>query len=170
MTDILNLIRTTHVGTETAKMGRKLIKKLRKDNARLRESNAQLEKDIRELAQENANLEESIKVAHDSKKIVEAHYDQIKASNEKLNMVVPQYQAKIAILEEALNERTQYEQCERQIKILYATLLGTVSEMMENHCKDQELTDEVLEFVLDCNESISSGSHKIDLPTERSEE
>lgn len=151
-------------------MGQKLIKKLRKDNARLRESNAQLAKDIHELAQENANLEESIKVANESKKVVEAHFDQIKASNEKLNTIVPQYQAKIAELEDALNERTQYAQCERQIKILYATLLGTVSEIMESHCKDQALTDEVLELVLDCNESMSLGSHDIDLPAESSKE
>jgi len=31
-------------------------------------------------------------------------------------------------------------------------LLGTLSEMMEHHCEDQELTDEVLELMLDCNE------------------
>ena len=110
---------------------------------------------MRALAQENVNLEASINVAKESQNVVTAHYDQILAANEKLTNIVPQYQAKVAEHEEALNERIQYAQCERKIKILYAQLLGTLSEMLENHCKDQPLTDEVLELVLDCNESNS---------------
>lgn len=133
-------------------MGQKLIKQLRKDNAKLRQSNEQLAKDMRELAEENANLEASIEVAESSKKVVEGHYQNIVAANEKLNRVVPQYEEKVEELQQALDERIQYEQSERKVKILYAQLLSTLSEMMENHCKDQDLTDEVLEHVLDCNE------------------
>jgi len=116
---------------------------------------------MRALALENANLEASIQVAEESKAILDGHYQQLVEVNDKLNRVVPQYEAQVETLTEALQQRTDYGDCEHKVKVMYATLLGTLSEMMEHHGKDQELTDEILEMVLDCNEEHAVDEHAI---------
>lgn len=138
-------------------MGKKIIKQLRKDNSKLRESNEQMLVEMAQLAHENAMLEQSIEITAESEAILRPHYDQIVVAHDKLTAVEPQYQAKVEELEEAVAVRRQYGDAERRIKTLYAQLLGTLSEMMENHGQgDPELTDEILELVLDCHEQNST--------------
>lgn len=153
-------------------MGKTIIAKLRDDNSRLRTANEHLAKDIAEMAQANASLESSIKVANDSIEILQGHLVTVEAAHKKLTTVIPQYETKIQEMEEALDERKSFGDMEHKTKVLYATILGTLSEMLENHCPDADLTDEVLELVLDCNDqySITEMSHLHNLPQDLSNE
>jgi hypothetical protein len=87
------------------------------------------------------------------------HFDKIQETNTLLLSVVPQYESKIAELQEALDVRQQYCDVETKMKVMYMKLIGTVTEMMEQDSNDPELIQEIMQFCADVPSDIIPSSN-----------
>jgi hypothetical protein len=147
------------VTAETANEGTKLIHYLRLENKKLRKKNDKIAASILALKQHNERLEKATHETDDNQSLLGSHYEKIKETNAVLLTVVPQYEAKLKEMQEALEIRQQYCMSEHKMKVMYVKLVGTLTEMVENHSNDMTLIDEITAFCLELpDEALAEGT------------
>jgi hypothetical protein len=141
---------TQKVATE----GSKLIHYLRSENKKLRQKNDKIAASIHALRIQNETLENLTSETGENHNLLGTHYDKIQETNTLLVSIVPQYESKVNELQEALDVRKQYCDAEQCMKIMYMKLIGTITEMMEQHCNDQSLIDEITQYCTDLTNEV----------------
>jgi hypothetical protein len=134
---------------KTAEQGSELINYLRKENKKLRQKNEKIAASIQALRLHNEQLESLTTATGENQNLLGSHYDKIRETNTLLLSVVPQYEGKIAELQEALEVRQQYCDVENHMKVMYMKTIGTITEMMEQDSNDPALIQEIMQYCAD---------------------
>lgn len=132
----------------TATEGQKLIFSLRKENKKLREKNTKIYKATHSLKAANTAFEAANSTTGDSHSALKEQAKTIEETHEKLKEVVPAYEANVEKYKAALQAHRTFGNTEHQIKLLYIQTVGTIVEMMEDRCRDTNLTEEIVEYCL----------------------
>lgn len=134
---------------KTAAQGSELINYLRQENKKLRQKNEKIAASIQALRLHNEQLESLTTATGENQNLLGTHYDKIQETNTLLLSVVPQYESKIAELQEALEVRQQYCDVENHMKVMYMKSIGTITEMMEQDSNDPALIQEIMQYCAD---------------------
>jgi hypothetical protein len=67
-------------------------------------------------------------------------------------------------MQEALEIRQQYCMSEHKMKVMYVKLVGTLTEMVENHSSDMALIDEITAYCLELPEGTTAGGEGAGIP------
>lgn len=159
-----SMLKKQLVTAETANEGSKIIHYLRSENKKLRKKNEKIAASMLALKQHNERLEKATTETDDSQSLLGTHYEKIKETNDVLLKVVPQYEAKLKEMQEALEIRRQYCASEHKMKVMYVKLVGTLTEMVENHSNDMALIDEITAYCLELPDEIPADDEGNDLP------
>lgn len=159
-----SMLKKQLVTAETANEGAKLIHYLRLENKKLRKKNDKIAASILALKQHNERLEKATHETDDNQSLLGTHYEKIKETNAVLLTVVPQYEAKLKEMQEALEIRQQYCMSEHKMKVMYVKLVGTLTEMVENHSSDMALIDEITAYCLELPEDAATGGEGAGVP------
>lgn len=157
---------------QTAVEGAKLIHYLREENKKLRAKNDKIARAILELKQQNDRLEHAQQATGENKTLLSEHYEKIKETNAALLAVEPKYAAKVQELKEASELRRQYCLTEHKMKINYVKLVGTITEMVEDHCQDKDLIKEIVGYALEIEseQPVESSEHPLEDDEEEDED
>lgn len=138
---------------KNAQEAHKLIKYLRDENKKLREKNGKIIDACRNLNSQNERLQSTTSVAEGNIDVLNVHAKQIKDTHEKLKVVEPRYRESVEQLSEAVELRRQFCLTERKIKLMYVKCVGAIVDIAEEVCKDAELVDEIVEYVLETEDA-----------------
>jgi hypothetical protein len=143
---------------ETAAQGVQLIQHLRRENKKLRDKNDKIARAIAELRYQNERLEKAATLTVSNESVLSNHYHgQIVATQQALQVVVPQFQKKLRDMTEALDVRRQYWSTERKMKILYVQTVGAVVELVEDQCDDRDLVHSVMTMCVALKDALPKG-------------
>jgi hypothetical protein len=131
-----------------AEESRRICQFLRKENNKLRIRIEKIYKTIQALKQDNARLENANIATDEHFSTLGDQAKNIEEMNVQLKTIVPEYEAGVEEMSEAVEMRRQFCLSENRIKLTYVTAVIKVAEMVEDRCKDSDLVDEIFEYCL----------------------
>lgn len=145
------------VGSRAARDAQDIIAYLRRDNKKLREKNEKLFASMSELKHENDRLEKASEEMAAAFDVLDGHTKQINKVHQHLQEIVPKYKNAVRELEEALKNRQEAFGAEHKVKNSYMNTVSDIVETMEDRCKDSNLVEEIVTYLLESDEPM----HKV---------
>lgn len=138
----------------------RVISFLRKENKQIRQQNNDLAEKIHRLRTDNKRIKEASKRMDFTHEELKEHTKYLQDTNEKLKDVSRQYVDSIEQVTEALDVRQSYCLAEHTVKVNYVKCVGSVVEMMQERCDEDDLVDEVVSYCLEIGAGDSSSDEE----------